>query len=148
MGVVIDQGNMENFDVISILKEEVRIKGIPIKESEMFKTLSDMNVPEQYIDDYSNSLHNLLKAKGIDEAERKILTIFRINPLVAIRIIESCSIQQYINELSYAIKPVFSVIREGGHYFDDLSFDKMVLNKNKVPYVTLLIEAVFQKSME
>lgn len=138
---------MENLDVIRVLNEDVQIKGVSIKESEMFKTLSDMNVSEQYINDYSNSLHNLLKVKGIDEAEKKVLTIFRINPLVAIRIIESCSIVKDIDQLSFAIKPVFSVIREGGGcYYRDLSFEKMVLN-NKVSFVTLLIEAVYQKSM-
>ena len=129
---------MEHYDVISNLHEE-----IPIKKSEMFKVLSDMNVSDQYDSDYSNTLHNLLKIKGIDEASKKVLTVFRINPLVAVKIIESCSLVENIDELAYSIKPLFSAVRNDGEVNSDL----ILLNKNKVPYVTLLIEAVFQTSI-
>ena len=130
-------------DVISILNKEIVIKGSPIKDTEMFKILSDMNVSDQYINDYSNSLHRLLKARGREEAEEKILAVFRINPLAAVRIIESCSIIEDMDKLAYSIKPIFDSIM---HNYE--SFPGMVLNINRVPYVTLLIEAVFQQSME
>ncbi len=133
---------MDNHDIVSTLHEEILIKGVPIEKSEMFKTLSDMNVSDQDISDYSNSLHNLLKAKGTDETVKKIITIFRINPLVAVRIIESCSLVDEIDNLAYSIKPLFSAVRNDGHVNSDL----VLLNRKQAPYVALLIEAVFQRS--
>ncbi len=134
---------MEQEDVISTLNEEILIKGVPIEKSDMFTILSDMNVSDQYVSDYSNSLHNFLKIKGIDETEKKILTVFRINPLVAVKIIESCSLVENIDGLAYSIKPLFSAVRNDGF----INSDSVLLNKKKVPYVTLLIEAVFQTSI-
>lgn len=138
---------MNDYDVISALREDIFIKGVPIKESDMFKTLSDMNVSEQYVSDYSNGLHNLMKIKGKDEAERKILVIFRINPLVAVRIIESCQIVEDIEQLAYSIKLLFSVLQEDGYYVDPEANKKTMILNNRVPYVALLIEAVFQRSI-
>ncbi len=134
---------MNNNNVISTLLKEILVKGVPIEKSEMFKTLSDMNVSDQYISDYSNGLHNLLKIRGAEEAIEKVLTIFRINPLVAVRIIESCSLVDDIDVLAYSIKPLFYAVQKHGIIDSQL----VLLNKNKGPYLTLLIEAVFQRSI-
>lgn len=138
---------MKSNEVTAILHEDIVINGKPIQESEMFKTLADMNVSEQYISDYSNGLHNLLRIKGKKEAERKIIVIFRINPLVAVKIIESCQLVDEIDELGYAIKPLFSVLRKDGYFCPPEESGKIILNNNRIPYITLLIEAVFQKSI-
>ena len=134
---------MDNNDVLSVLNEKTLIKGVPIEKSEMCRVLSDMNVSDQYVSDYSNSFHNFLRNKGVDEAEKKVLTIFRINPLAAVKIIESCSLAEKIDELGYSIKILYYAIKNDGM----INPDGVLLNKNKVPYVTLLIEAVFQTSI-
>ncbi len=130
---------MDSQALRSIFEEKVRIKGVPIEDTEMFKTLSDMNVSDQDISDYSNSLHNLLSKKGVDEATRKVLTIFRINPLVAVKIIESCSLVNEIQDLAV----VFEYLFRGVGYSDP-----RVLNKHKIPYSTLFIEAMYQNSIK
>lgn len=133
---------MEQQEVIWSLHEKIIINGEPIEKSEMFMTLSDMNVSDQDVSDYSNSLHNLLKIKGRTEAARKILTIFRINPLVAVRIIESCSLAEDFDDLVYSVKALFSAVRNDSYVNSDL----VLLNRNKSPYVALLIEAVYESS--
>lgn len=80
---------MEQMEIISLLQGEPKIKNTP-----MFKAFSDMNLSDQYISDFSNSLHNYKLKAGEHETQKKILDIFRINPLVAVKIMESCSVNQ------------------------------------------------------
>lgn len=127
------------------IDDEIFIKGVPIVDSEMFKTLSDMNVADQSVSDYSNSLHNVLKNKGRVEATRKVLTIFRINPLVAVRMIENCALIEETKLFSYyTMHVLFSAVKNEDH----TDYRGVLINKNKVPYVTLLIEASYQQSMQ
>ena len=91
---------MDQRDLISILQGEPKVKSTPI-----FTALTDMNVPDQVISDFSNSLHNYKLKAGDTETQKKILDIFRINPLVAIRIMDSCSLD--VEELVYAFKFLF-----------------------------------------
>ena len=61
---------MDQFSLISHLQKETKIKDTP-----MFKDLSDMNVPDQVVSDYSNSLHNFKLKRGDIETQKRILDI-------------------------------------------------------------------------
>ena len=129
---------MEQMEIISLLQGEPKIKNTP-----MFKAFSDMNLSDQYISDFSNSLHNYKLKAGEHETQKKILDIFRINPLVAVKIMESCSVNA--EELVYAFKIIFKAI--SGDLMWKLGENQVILNKHKVPYMALFIEAAYQNSV-
>jgi hypothetical protein len=137
---------MEQEEMVARLKGEPRIKNTP-----MFSVLSDMNVSNQVLSDYSNSLHNYKLKAGEYETQKRLLDIFRINPLAAVKIMESCSIDAV--EMGYVFKLLgYYVCGEQNSRRDqdwpDEPDDRVVLNEHPIPYVVLAIEAAFQNSVK
>lgn len=134
---------MNDRDIIDLLRGEAKVKN-----TQIFTVFSNMNVSDQVISDFSNGLHNYKLKAGDNEAQKKILDIFRINPFVAIRIMETCSLD--VEELVYAFKIVFLSLdtkKYDGWNNEVLPEDQVILNPHIVPYMSLLIEAAYQNSV-
>ncbi len=137
------QLNMDSMDVVSLLRKPATLKGVPVKETDMFKDLSGLDLSEQRANAYICSLHNYLERSGAQAAAEKILLVFRIHPLVAVRTIETSSLAADMRTLSYAFKLLISVAR--GDY--GFQWEDVILNDHKVRYLIMLIEAIFQNSV-
>lgn len=142
---------MDSKEILSLLREPVMLNGVPVKETTMFRDLSDLNLSEQRANDYICSLHKYLLKKGTRAAAEKILLVFRIHPLVAVRAIETSSLIIDIESLSYALKPLFLAISDESNDLRlsgyNLHREEIILNDHLVRYLIMLIEASFQNSI-
>ena len=112
---------------------------IGIVNSPQYAMIANMDISAEQTAKISHSIHRLLEQRGEKLAFQKVLDIMRVNPLLAFRILESCSLCVYRQEIHRAVGILIDAT--GQH-------DKNVLLNDELPFVILLIEAGYQDLLE
>lgn len=132
---------MNNQETLQWLKRKSSIIHSP-----MFPVLKDMRISSSQIQNYSNSFHRLVKQKGTEIATKKILDLFRVNPFVAVKIMESCQLYEEAPSILYGLKLLFSAMRDKA-MIENMHLEQSIVLNDPVPYMALLIEAAYQDSV-
>lgn len=126
-------------NVYEYLQQDIRVK-----ESKQYADISDMNMTESQMEKYSHSLHNLMEQRGEEFALKKILDVYRVNPLLAVKAMESCRLNSKAEEIVLGMKLLFDAVRRRN---DLNNGGQLVVLNAMIPYTILLIEAAYQNSV-
>ena len=107
---------------------------IGIKNSPIYPIISNMNISYNEVQQVSHNLHNFCRQKGENEALKKVLDILRVNPLLALNTIKSCSLCKYTEHIYVMLKTLYYAVSYQ---------DSIVILNNKVPFIILFIEALY-----
>lgn len=112
---------------------------IGIVNSKQYAMIANKDISAEQTAVLSHSIHRLLEQRGEKPAFQKVLDIMRVNPLLAFRILESCSLCVYRQEIYRAVQILIDATGQQ---------DKNVLLNDELPFVILLIEAGYQDLLE
>lgn len=110
-----------------------------IVNSPLYASIADMDISAEQTARISHSIHRLLEQRGEKLAFQRVLDIMRVNPLLAFRILESCTLCAYRDEIYEAVKILIDATGQR---------DKNVILNKEMPFVILLIEAGYQELLE
>lgn len=112
---------------------------IGIVNSQQYAVIANKDISAEQTAVLSHSIHRLLEQRGEKAAFQKVLDIMRVNPLLAVRILESCSLCVYRQEICEASELLMEAIGQQNC--------NVILNE-EMPFIILLIEAGYQDLLE
>lgn len=126
-------------DIVMYLQQD-----IGIRESKQYPDISRMDMSEEEMSQYSHVIHRLKDKQGADFALQKTLDVYRVNPLLGVKVMETSFMNGGAEDIVYGLKVLYTAVvqhndvNNGGH---------MVILNGMVPYTILLIEAAYQNSV-
>ena len=131
-----------DIDVIQYLQQEINIQNAP-----HYAMISNRNLTESQMTEISHSLHNMIGVYGEELALKKVLDLYRVNPLLAVKTMERCVLNRYAKEVAYGMKLLFDATTRGEKQEKYFGLRQPVILNKSVDYMILLIEASFQNSV-
>lgn len=121
------------------LQQETNIRNAP-----HYSAVCNKNLSESQMTEFSHCFHTMLGVYGEEFVLKKVLDLFRVNPLLAVMTMERCVLNKYINELSINMHGLFSAAAEQN---DNRVWTYPIILNERTDYLILLVETCYRNSI-
>jgi len=122
--------------ILKCLYKDSNIVNTPLLDA-----FSVMDPDADFFKIFSAHIDNSITQNGIEFTLRKVVDVYRINPLAGTRLLLVNTLNQYREDILYCFKTIFNSIQEPNYRGEGTQ--PIILNKHKGPYLALFIEAAY-----